>query len=79
MPKPTDKAKVTWLLPRALYEEARSAALVTSEAGGSPTLSALFEEALQEKLKKLRRRYNRGRPFRRRKANLLAGRPPSRR
>ena len=46
MPKPTDKAKVTWLLPRALYEEARSAALVTSEAGGSPTLSALFEEAL---------------------------------
>ncbi len=78
MPKLIDKAKVTWLLPRALYEEARSAALVTSEAGGPNTLSALFEEALQEKLTKLRRRHNRGRPFRRRKANLLAGRPPSR-
>ena len=52
--------------------------LVTSEAGGTPTLSALFEEALQEKLKKLRRRHNGGRRFRRRKANLLAGRPPRR-
>ena len=79
MSKPADRAKVTWTLPRALYEEARSAALVTSEAGGPATLSGLFEQALEEKLTKLRRRHNGGRPFRRRKANLLAGRPPSRR
>lgn len=79
MPTSADKAKVTWLLPRALYEEARSAALVTSEDGGPATLSALFEEALQEKLVKLRRKHNGGKPFRRRRTKLLAGRPPRRR
>ena len=75
--RPTPKSKVTWNVRRDLYEEARTAALKCAEAEGPTSLSALFEQALEEKLRKLRRRYNGGRRFQRRRTKLLAGRPPS--
>jgi hypothetical protein len=79
MAEPPQKVKVTWLMRDDLYEEARQAVLLLSEVKGPRSLSALMEQALEEKLKKLRTRYNRGRPFPRRRAPLLSGRPPRRR
>ncbi len=71
-----EKARVTVYLTRALWEEARSAALTLGAKGKRPhSLSALFDGALERELVRLRKLHRGGRSFGRYKAPLPGGRP----
>ena len=57
-------------------EEARSAVLALGSEGIDPAnLSALFGEALERELERLRKKHNAGEPFPLYKARLPGGRP----
>ncbi len=63
-------------LRRKLWEEARAAAMKLGAVGKRPhSLSALFDDALDRELKRLRRLHRGGRSFGRYKAPLPGGRP----
>jgi len=58
------KSKVTLMLPRSVYQEAKSVVLRSVLDGGEPsTMSALVTEAIRVKLEELRAERNNGKPF----------------
>jgi hypothetical protein len=71
------RSKATFDMDAAVLEEMRAAVVSVPlrEIGGS--LSGLVESALQEKLAKLRRKWNKGRPFKvKGEVQVPRGRPP---
>ncbi len=73
--EPTPKVRATLYLPLDVLEEARDA---TVHLAGNPvrlTLTALAENALRAELARLKERYNGGKDFPRREADLKGGRP----
>ena len=69
------KVRVTLYLSEELHEEARSAAMTLSQQGQHPnSLSALFDDALENELVKLRKKHNAGEPFPLWKGPLPGGR-----
>jgi hypothetical protein len=61
-PEPPAKVRATFHLPEELMDEARGAALSTALALRH-TVSSLVEVALREKLERLRKSHNGGKPF----------------
>ncbi len=71
-----EKVRVTVYLRQVLWEEARAAAIKLGADGKTPhSLSALFDDALERELKRLRRLHRSGKSFGRYKAPLPGGRP----
>lgn len=66
------KERMTFLLPVDLIEELKNAVYWTPSG---ITLSDVATVALRESVKYLQRKYNRGKPFRKREAELKGGRP----
>jgi hypothetical protein len=71
----SQKVRATFHLPQALFEEARNAVVQLSGPPVRLTLAALAEKALRRELARLKRAYNDGRDFPRRRGRLRSGRP----
>lgn len=69
------KVRATFHLPQALFEEARNAVVQLSGPPVRLTLAALAEKALRRELDRLKRAYNDGQDFPRRRGRLRSGRP----
>lgn len=69
------KVRATLYLPWDVLEEARDAAVHLAGYPARLTLAALAENALRAELQRLKDRYNAGKDFPRRDANLKGGRP----
>lgn len=75
-PRPA-KVRATFHLPLDLFEEARNAVVFLSGPPARLTLAGLAEAALRGELERLKKRYNAGKAFPRREAELRGGRPIS--
>lgn len=73
---PTEKVQISVYVPTEVAEAARDAVIATtSYSRGYRSLSDLVAEAIAEKLARLERQFNNGRPFPGRSHELHAGRP----
>ena len=72
------KSKATFYMDDELLEEARGAMIAMGFKGRGPnSLSDLVNDALERELRRLRNRYNGGKPFAPYPRPLPAGRPRS--
>lgn len=69
------KIRATFHLPEQLFEEARDAVVYLSGPPVRLTLARLAENALRRELARIRKAYNDGRQFPRRRSALRSGRP----
>ena len=69
------KVRATFHLSHGLFEEARNAVVQLSGPPVRLTLAALAEKALRRELDRLKRAYNDGKEFPRRRGRLRSGRP----
>lgn len=73
-PRPK-KIRATFHLRADLFEEVRDCVVALSGPPHRLTLAAMAEDALQERLTKLRKTANKGKPFPKRVGQLRGGRP----
>jgi hypothetical protein len=76
--KAPTKAKATYLLPAALVDEARDAAVALSGPPHRLTLAALVENAIRRELDRLKKAHTNGKPFPKHAGPLVGGRPITR-
>ena len=74
----TRKVRATFHLPGQLFEEARDAVVHLSGPPLRLTLAGLAENALRRELARIRRAYNDGKEFPRRRTAVRSGRPVGR-
>jgi len=73
------KEKLQPYITTDVAEAARNAVVATTpHEGGYQSLSDLIEDAIREKVARLERKFNEGRPFPRRPRKLKTGRPTKR-
>lgn len=70
--------RATFHLPAALVEDAKNAVVALSGPPVRLTLAALVRDALARELERLRNAHHKGKPWPRRTAPLVGGRPVSR-
>ena len=73
-PRPK-KIRATFHLRADLFDEVRDCVVALSGPPHRLTLAAMAEDALEERLKKLRKTANKGKPFPKRVGQLRGGRP----
>ena len=74
-PKKTPKVRATFHIPAELLEEARNAVVTLSGPPARLTLAKVAENALRTELNYLKAKYNKGKDFPQREADLEGGRP----
>jgi hypothetical protein len=73
--KPETKVRATLYLSSDVLDQARNAAVYLAGYPARLTLTRLAEDALRAELQRLKERYNQGRDFPPREAELRGGRP----